>query len=178
MSGWLNNLTLLRKHDIVNIEILNPLLFAIVMNVVSNEAISGLPSDLLYADELVRMAPTMEYLGRRVAKWRASLLDKGLNVNVGKSKIMVSSSGEKMIVNSPESDTDVSVGKEYMQTVQCAVCIRWIHQQYSGVRGDLSLVAGGFSCKRCDGTIQEADLAGDLLVDGETYGCVKSFCYL
>ena len=24
----------------------------------------------------------------------------------------------------------------------------------------------------------EADLAGDLVVDGETYGCVKSFCYL
>ena len=33
-------------------------------------------------------------------------------------------------------------------------------------------------CKRCDGTIQEADLAGDLVVDGKTYGCVKSFCYL
>ena len=26
--------------------------------------------------------------------------------------------------------------------------------------GDLSLVADGFRCKRCDGSIQEADLAG------------------
>ena len=48
----------------------------------------------------------------------------------------------------------------------------------SSVCGDLSLLADGFRCKRCDGTIQEADLAGDLVVDGETYGCVKSFCYL
>ena len=42
------------------------------------------------------------------------------------------------------------------------------------------LVAGtdGFRCKRCDGTIQDADLAGDLLVDVETYGCLKSFSYL
>ena len=31
---------------------------------------------------------------------------------------------------------------------------------------------------RCDGTIQEADLAEDLMVDGERYGCVQSFCYL
>ena len=31
---------------------------------------------------------------------------------------------------------------------------------------------------RCDGTIQEADSAEDLVVDGETYGCVKRFCYL
>ena len=42
----------------------------------------------------------------------------------------------------------------------------------------MSVVADGCSCKRCDGTIQEADLAGDLVVTGETYGCVKSFCYL
>ena len=45
-------------------------------------------------------------------------------------------------------------------------------------RGDLSLVANGFRCKQCDGTIQEADLAGDILVDRETHGCVKRFCYL
>ena len=42
----------------------------------------------------------------------------------------------------------------------------------------MSLVADGFRCKHCDGTIQEADLARDLVVDGEAYGCVKSFCYL
>ena len=64
------------------------------------------------------------------------------------------------------------------KSVQCKVCINWIHKRCSGVCGDLSLVAHGFRYKRCDGTIQEADLAGDLVVDGETYGCVKSFCYM
>ena len=57
----------------------------------SSEARSGLPSELLYDDELVLMAPTMERLGRRVAEWRASLLAKGLKVNAGKSKMMVGS---------------------------------------------------------------------------------------
>ena len=42
-------------------------LFAAVMDVVSSEVRSGLPSKLLYADDLVIMAPTMEQLGRRVA---------------------------------------------------------------------------------------------------------------
>ena len=59
-----------------------------------------LPSELLYADDLVIMAQTMEQLGRRVADWRASLLGKGLKVNAGKSKVMVGSSGGKMIINS------------------------------------------------------------------------------
>ena len=63
-------------------------------------------------------------------------------------------------------------------SVPCTVCIKCIHKRCSGIRGDLSLLADGLRCKRCDGTIQEADLAGVLVVDGETYGCVKSFSYL
>ena len=38
------------------------------------------------------------------------------------------------------------------------------------MRGELSWLA--------DGIIKEADLAEDLVMDGETYGCVKSICYL
>ena len=70
------------------------------MDIVSSEERSGLPSELLYTDDLVLMAPTMEQLGRRVAEWRDILLDKGLTMNAGKSKVMVGSSGGKMIVNS------------------------------------------------------------------------------
>ena len=56
--------------------VLSPLLFAAVMDVVSSGARSGVPSELLYANDLVIMAPTMEQLGRRVADWRASLFGK------------------------------------------------------------------------------------------------------
>ena len=45
------------------------------------------------------------------------------------------------------------------------------------MNGDLSRVANGFRCRRCDWTIQEAALGEDLMVEGETYGCVNSFCY-
>ena len=61
---------------------------------------SGLPSELLYASDLVFMASTMEPPGRRVAEWRVSILDKGLKVNSGRSKVMIGSSGGEMIVNS------------------------------------------------------------------------------
>ena len=58
----------------------------------------------------------------------------------------------------------------------CSVHIiyKMIHRRCSG---DLPRVANSFRCRRCDGTIQEADPAEDLMVDGETYGWV-SFCYL
>ena len=102
--------------------VLSPLLFAAVMDVASSEARSGLPSELLYADDLVIMAPTMEQLGRRVADWRASLLVIGLKVHAGKSKVMVGSIGGKMIVNSGSCPV-VSVGKEYKQTLFRAQCV-------------------------------------------------------
>ena len=147
--------------------VLSPLLFTAVMDVVSSEARSGLSSELLYADDLVIMAPTMEQLGRRVADWRANLVGKGLKVNAGKSKVMVGSSGGKMIINSGKWPCGVCE-KVQANSVQCTVCKKWIHKRCSGVRGDLSPVANGFRCRRCDGTIQEVDLAEDLMVDGET----------
>ena len=43
----------------------------------------------------------------------------------------------------------------HVNSVQCTVCIKLIHKRCSGVRNDLSLVADGFRCKRCDGTIKK-----------------------
>ena len=116
---------------------------------------------MLYSDELVLMAPTMEQLGRRVTEWRVSLLHKVLKVNAGKSKIMVGNSGGKINVNSGKWP-----------------CGKGVLFRCSGVCGDFSLVVYGLMCKRCNSTIQDAELAEDLVVDGERYGCVKNVCYL
>ena len=102
--------------------VLSPLLFAAVMDVVSSEARSGLPSELLYADDLVIMAPTMEQPGRRVADWRAILLGKALKVNAGKSKVMVGSSGGKTIINSGKWPYGVCGKGVQAKSVQCTVC--------------------------------------------------------
>ena len=102
--------------------VLSPPLFAAVMDVVSSETRSGLPSELLYADYLVIVAPTMEQFGSRVDDWRASLLGKGLKVNAGKSKVMVGSSGGKMIANSGKCPCDVCGKGVLANSVQCTVC--------------------------------------------------------
>ena len=65
----------------------------------------------------------------------------------------------------------VSVGKVYRQPLLSA---QYVKSRFT--RG--AVVVDGFRCKPCDGTIQKADLAEELVVDKETYGRVKSFCYL
>ena len=96
--------------------VLNTLLFASVMDVVSSEARSGLSSELLYADDLVCMAPSMKQLGRWVADWRASLLGKGLKGNAGKSKVMVD---ERHVYNHHPSGGVMIV---YSGKWPCGVC--------------------------------------------------------
>ena len=92
------------------------------MDFVSSEARSGIPSELLYDVHLVLMAPTMEQLGGRVAEWRASLLDKGLKVDAGKSKVIVDTSGGKMIVNSRKWPCGARGKGVQANSVQCTVC--------------------------------------------------------
>ena len=81
---------------------------------------------LLYANELVLMAPTMEQLSGRVSEWRASLLDKRLEGNAGKTKEIVGSSGGKMIVNSGKWPCDVCGKGVQENSVQCTICKTWI----------------------------------------------------
>ena len=53
------------KVDMHQGSVLGTLLFVVVMDVVPSEARSGIYSELLYADDLVLMAPIMEPIGRR-----------------------------------------------------------------------------------------------------------------
>ena len=69
---------------------LSPLLFIIVLDVLSREAREGLPWEVLYADDLVLMAESEQELIVKMRAWCTALERKGLKVNSGKSKVMVS----------------------------------------------------------------------------------------
>ena len=77
--------------------VLSPLLFAIVVDVVTENAREGLMKEILYADDLVLMSETMEGLKERFQKWRSTLESKGLKVNLGKTKVIVSGSEGEVI---------------------------------------------------------------------------------
>ena len=65
--------------------VLSPLIFSIVVDVVTEHAREGLLNEILYADDLVLMSESMDDLRERFQKWRSALEDKGLKVNVGKN---------------------------------------------------------------------------------------------
>ena len=65
-------------------------------------------------------------------------------------------------------------------SIQCKGCQKWVHRRCSGVKGSLLAACDTFQCKRCRGEVPQAGPAEQegLVVDGEAYEAVDSFCYL
>ena len=58
--------------------ILNPLLFILVLEALTREFRTGLPWELLYADDLVLMADSIEELEILFERWKSGMEQKGL----------------------------------------------------------------------------------------------------
>ena len=65
--------------------ILSPFLFVTVLEALSNEIREELPWELLYIDNLVLMAESLDLLKEKFVKWKDSLEYRGLKVNVSKT---------------------------------------------------------------------------------------------
>jgi hypothetical protein len=54
--------------------------------VIAKEIREGLPWEVLYADDLVLIATSMEELKDKILRWKATMEAKGLKVNIAKNK--------------------------------------------------------------------------------------------
>ena len=70
--------------------VFSPLLFIIVLEALSREFRTGCPWELLYADDLMISAESIEELLVKMQTWKTEMEKKGLRVNMGKTKIMES----------------------------------------------------------------------------------------
>ena len=154
--------------------ILSPLLFIIVLEALSREFRTGCPWELLYADDLMISAESMEELLVKVQTWKTEMEKKGLRVNMGKTKTM-------------ESGINLDVLKKSGK-YPCGVCqsgvgssnaIFWVHKKCSGIKGPLR-PDPEFRCARCLGTARAIDEreVSEAEVGNEKLEVVPEFCYL
>ena len=105
--------------------VLSPLILAIVVDVVTEHA-EGLLNEILFADDLVLMSESLDDLRERFQRWKSALEDKGLKVNVGKTKMMVSETEGEFVLSKldPSGICGKRVGSD---AVCCTQCTKWIH---------------------------------------------------
>ena len=155
--------------------VLSPFLFAIVMDVVCGDVMEGLLFEILYADDLVLMAESMEELQLKFDRWRGVIEKKGMKVNMGKTKVMVSGEGGERVISSIDP-CGVCDKRVKANSVLCIRCQKWVHKRCSGVKGALKKVEGIFKCKRCVHGVNNREEAKTGLNDGIER--VESFVYL
>ena len=160
--------------------VLSPLLFVIVLEALSCEFRTGTPWELLYADDLVISAETEEGLKMKLNKWKTEMEAKGLRVNMGKTKIMVSGVNLQTLKDSGEYPCSVCRKGVGSNSIYCAGCSHWVHKKCSGVTGSLKSNPD-YHCSRCKGTARPIDGRPHnewLLMQDKKLDVVDSFCYL
>ena len=109
--------------------VLSSSLFAIVVDVITENARRGVVNKLLYADDLVLMHETMEDLKERFWHWKDhkdALESKGLKVNPRKTKVIVSGS-ERELFKSKINPCGVCGRRVMDNSVLCTKCGSWVH---------------------------------------------------
>ena len=160
--------------------VLSPLLFIIVLEALSREFRGGLPMELLYADDLVLLADTMEDLIEKVKRWRVGMEEKGLRINLDKTKVMKCCDSSGVSEKSGKFPCGVCGKGVGANSIECTSCTAWTHKKCSGVKGRLQDVVD-FKCSRCIGGFTKSQVEKIKEVEigvNEKLECVEKFCYL
>ena len=158
---------------------LSPLLFIMVMDVLTEDVRDGSLMELLYADDLVLCGESLNDVMDKYRRWKNAVEGKGLRVNVDKTKGMQLSFGKKSSVSKVDP---CGVCGEWVgcNSIQCTKCQRWVHRRCSVVPRQVSLLSCRdiFVCRTClchnCSVVEELEFktGEDVLEE------IEKFCYL
>jgi len=159
---------------------LSPLLFVIVMEAISREVRVALPWELLYADDLVVIAENEEDLIKKLNVWKNNVEDRGMRVNMNKTKVMISGERQKPEQKAARWPCDLCGRGVGSNSIQCTSCQKWVHKKCNDIKGSTYKVMRSFICRGCSNpvisrptrhTSVDIDASASLEV-------VDKFCYL
>ena len=133
--------------------------------------------ELLYADDLVLMAETIELLKERIVKWKNGMEGMGLRVNVGRTRVMRCCVRVGQAENSGKWPCGICKKDVAANSIQCTAWRAWIHKRCSGVTGKVTGVVG-YTCKKwVNGSpVDSVWLKEASIGQNDKSECVEKFC--
>ena len=158
--------------------VLITLLFIIVLEALSCEFRSGVPSDDLYADDLVIIAESLEECVRRLLTGKEALEEKELRVNAGKTKITICGTGLDLLRSSGEFPCAICRTGVGSNSIVCIGCKYWVHKKCSGLK--CLTKDPDYRCTQWQGTARPLDgrPQREVKVGPDKLEVAASFCYL
>jgi len=120
------------------------------------------------------IAETEEDLIKRLNEWKDFVENRGMKVNMNKTKVMISGKRQNVThkaVRWPCGVCSIGVGNN---SIQCTSCQKWVHRKCSGIKGSMYKVMKTFICRGCMNPVTGA---GHTSVDIGVNANLE-FCYL
>ena len=157
--------------------VLSPLLFIIIAETLSREFRTGCPWELLYANVIV--AESYGELKVRLKNGKDGLEEKGVKVNVGKTKILCSRHDIlKSKIASVKFPSSVCMKGVGANSIVCLSCRNWVHKRCSRIKATLRNCKD-FVCKNCLTTAGADDLFPTCIATKkDNFKIANEFCYL
>ena len=128
---------------------LSPLLFVIVMKALCREFRVSFPWEFLYTGDLVVIAETDDDLTKRLNQWKDNVENRGMRVNMNKTKVMISGEQQKVTWNAVRWPCGVYGRGVGNNSIQCTSCKKWVHRKCSDIEGSRYKVMKTFICRGC-----------------------------
>ena len=159
--------------------VLSPLLFIMVLEALSREFHTSFPWELLYVDDFVLIAETLDMLMEKWKLWKDNMENKGLRVNMGKTKVMICGKGLDTIKSSGKYPCSVCRKGVGRNSIFCKSCDAWVHKKCTGIKCRLIHIPD-FKCHRCLGLACPIDsrLVELVSLGDQKLEVVESFVYL
>ena len=93
---------------------------------------------------------------QKLILWKTNMEGKGLRVNMGKTKVLISGPRLDVLQKSGKDICGVCLKGVRANSIFCGGCSSWIHKKYTGISGPLK-PGVSFSCKRCTGNARPID---------------------
>jgi len=128
--------------------------------------------------DLVLIAETEEDLNKRLNEWKDFMENRGMRVNMSKTKVMISEEWQKVMQKAVRWPCGVCGRGVGNNSIQCTSCKKWVHRICSGIKGRMYKVMKSFICRGCVNPIigtgcTIVDIAGDANQE-----LVNKFCYI
>ena len=158
---------------------LSPLLFIVVMDVLTEDVRNGSLMELLYADDLFLCGESLNEVMDRYGRWKHAVEGKGLRVIVDKTK------GMQLLFWKESSVLKVGpcgvCGKRIgCNSIECTKCQRSVHGCCSDVPVQVSLLScrDVFVCRTCLGHNSSVEENLECKRGEDVLEEVEKFCYL
>ena len=114
--------------------VLSPLLFILVLEALSQRFNQrrGVPSELLYADDLVIMPVPLDECIARLGIWKTGIESKSLQVNLKKIKLLISCLGHDLLKDSGKYICAVCRKGVGVNSIARSQCKLWVHKKSCG----------------------------------------------